>query len=291
MVVISVALLRRQFAAIRNLSIVLLALAALGFYPLLIGIVEGQDSSLLLLLTVFALVATCEKRDVAAGIALGLGLFKFHLVGPLAVVLAARKPKILIGLIPTAAVLAGISIAMLGGEGTVSYVRFILRLENSGAGGAISAFGMPNLRGLLSVATGHRQTGGPGAWLVIAISVALLLVAGWRATASRTSVPQAFSLATAAAVLVSYHAMPYDLTLMFPLVLLTLSAFCSGASYPLHAAFLLLTFLSPLYIFLTIRTDRLGLLALIPIWLFWWSGWSSSSNLCSGWSEGNLQLE
>jgi hypothetical protein len=71
----------------------LLLMASLTFVPVLLNFLQGQDSVLLLLFVTLAFTALRSNRAFAAGCWLGLGLFKFNLVLPLALVLALQKGR------------------------------------------------------------------------------------------------------------------------------------------------------------------------------------------------------
>jgi len=62
----------------------LLILAPLAFFPIAYALLQGQDSILLLALYVLAYAALRRGKDLQAGVLLGMGLFKFHLVLPFA---------------------------------------------------------------------------------------------------------------------------------------------------------------------------------------------------------------
>src|SRR5438132_13815057 len=59
----------------------------LAFFPVFFGLLQGQDIFVLLLLFASAFVALKQKRDLAAGCLLSLGLFRFHLVAALVLIL------------------------------------------------------------------------------------------------------------------------------------------------------------------------------------------------------------
>ena len=269
MVAASLVLLRRQFVELGSLPLALVVLAATGYLPVMSGIVQGQDSILLLFLVVVALTFAENGNDAAAGAALAAGLFKFHLVLPLAFLLAVRRRRLLLGFAPVAALLGGISLAMVGWHGVVGYVRFLLHLENTGAGGAIVGADMPNLRGIIASLAGARD----GAFLIpltIACSAAVIAIATWRI---RSGVPVrfAFVLATATAILVSYHTLTYDLNLLLPVVLLLFAAPEFEASHQSEADIVLLAlvYLAPLFDPFWPRVNQFCWPVLIPIWLFW----------------------
>ena len=224
MVAWSLRIVRKTFPEVGRLSPVFVALAATGLVPVVIGCIQGQDSILLLLLFSVGLASLEENHDVAAGAALGAGLFKFHLVIPLALVLAVRRPRLLLGLSPVAIGLAAISAMTVGWRGVADYVSFLLRLEKSGAGGAISATGMPNLRGLMAELLGAKGGSRAAMLLTIALSIAVLGAGVWQVRRRDVSMRFIFTIAAVTTMLVSYHAITHDMSLLLPIVLLLFAA-------------------------------------------------------------------
>ena len=194
MLAVSVTLLRRclpQFAAIPPL---VLGLGATAFFPVAIGIIQGQDVILLLLLFVLAVICLDRGNDAAAGTLLAAGLFRPHLVVPLVVLLAIRRWRMLVGFAPVALLLAGISVAIMGWRGPLDYARFVLRLEGTGA----RAFGpevVPNLRGLIANLPGLGASRPWSALLIFAASMVVFFVALRRIRNGRDSLLFASGLA------------------------------------------------------------------------------------------------
>jgi hypothetical protein len=270
MVAASLMLLRRQFVEIGTLPFGLLVLSATGFLPIATAFLQGQDSILLLFLFVVALVTMEKGHDAAAGAALAAGLFKFHLVLPLVLLLAARRWRLLLGFAPVAALLGGISLAMVGWHGAVGYAQFLLRLENSGAGGAIVGAEMPNLRGIIASLAGAHDR----AFLMpltIACSAAVIVIAWRQMGPVRDSVRFAFVLTTASTILVSYHTLTYDLSLLLPVVLLLFAAPGPESSRQSQAdtVLLVLLYLAPLFQPFWPRVNQFCWPVLILIWIFW----------------------
>jgi hypothetical protein len=241
-------------------------LAVAGFFPIVMGLIQGQDAVLLLLLVVLATVAAAQQRFIVGGAILALGLFKFHLIIPLAMIVAAKRPRILLGFLPVAAGLVVMSILIVGFHGCFEYVKFILNLEHSGAGGAISAYEMPNLHGLISDVAGNYARNIWSTLLTIAGSVAVVALAVAFVRKETMTIQDAFGVATIAALLIGYHTMPYDLSLAFPVALFL---FTNAAIGRTGLFLLFLLFLTPLYVFLGLHLDRLGWLALPLLLLFW----------------------
>jgi len=270
MMAASLVLLRRQFAEIGNLPLAFVVLAATAFVPVVGGFIQGQDSTLLLFLFVVALVAMEKGNDAAAGGALAAGLFKFNLVLPFVFLLALRRPRLLLGFAPVAAFLGAVSLALVGWHGAAAYLQFLLRLENTGAGGAIVGGDMPNLRGILASLTGvHR--GASLMTLTIACSAAAILIAWWRMGPIRDSIRFAFILATATAILVSYHTQTYDLSLLLPGVLLLFAAPApeSGRASQADTVLLVLLYLAPMFEQSWPRLNQVCWPVLILTWCCW----------------------
>jgi len=271
LIIVNLSLLRKHFAEIRALSFLLLMLAAAGFFPIAIGLIQGQDTILVLLSVVLSMVLLKDGRDGLGGAALGLGLFKFHFIGPLALILAMRRPKLLAGFVPIAVGFGCLSIAIVGWRGVVHYVHYVLNLERTGAGGAIMASDMPNLRGLIDTLAGLRTDTVWSIAITLVCSIAVFWATQWRVRRGDESVLHQFSLATIAAILISYHALPYDLVLLFPSVLVLLAKAISENTRLSRAdtALLLLFFLTPLYVLLWLRLNQFAWFGLLLIWLLW----------------------
>jgi Glycosyltransferase family 87 len=276
MVAASLMLLRKHFVEIRDLSPVFLVLAATGFPPVIDGMIQGQDSLLLLLLFVVALTAMEKRHDSRAGAALAAGLFKFHLVLPLVFLflLALRRWRLLLGFAPVAALLAGIAVVMTGWRGVVGYLQFTFHMERTGAGGSIVGRDMPNLRGIVSsLAGGHDGVSLMA--ITIACSVVVIGLAMWWMDSvywsASGSVRFAFTLATVTTILVSYHTLTYDLSLLLPVVLLLFAAPGRESSHAMHidTILLVLLYLAPLFEQSWPHLNQFCWPVIVLFWLFW----------------------
>jgi len=204
----------------------LLLMASLTFVPVLLNFLQGQDSVLLLLFVTLAFTALRSNRAFAAGCWLGLGLFKFNLVLPLALVLALQKGRngFVRGFVLMALALAAVSAAISGWAVFAAYPRFLLHLEEQPFAGIFPP-AMANFRGLSYVLL-HNDGSGFAIFTMAALSVSALLIVliGWqdRTLASYPNDPPknqvAFDLAFGNtilfALLVSYHLNPHDLSLL-----------------------------------------------------------------------------
>jgi hypothetical protein len=204
----------------------LLLMASLTFVPALLNFLQGQDSVLLLLFVTLAFTALKCNRAFAAGCWLGLGLFKFHLVLPLALVLALRKGGngFLRGFALMTVALAVLSAAISGWAVFAAYPKFLLHLQEQPFAGVFPQ-AMANFRGLSYVLV--HNDGSPFATFTTAfLSVSALLIAliGWRgatvasypiyAPKNQVAFDVAFGNTILFALLVSYHLNPHDLSLL-----------------------------------------------------------------------------
>jgi hypothetical protein len=272
MLVILPFLLRPHLSELQNYSWPLWVIAGLAFFPVFATLLQGQDAILLLFLYALAFVCLKKNRDAFAGAWLALGLFKPHLVLPFVFVLLLQgRKKILYGFMPMAAVLALISAAIVGLEGVKLYPAYVLHLENTLAGGAIVPSDMPNLRGALEIFfPGVSQM----ATVVLVISLGLLLYTAMECRRLGKNLLQLqVSLAAIATVLVSYHAMTYDLSLlMLPVLLLANELLAEGkfrgARSVLIIAAMATFFFAPLQLFLSLDNRRSALLGwVLLLWL------------------------
>jgi hypothetical protein len=253
-------------------SICLLATAA--YFPIFLALLQGQDIILLLILFSLTYVALKKNADFTAGCWLGLGLFRFHLVLPLVFIFCLhKKRKAMLGFTAVATLLGLISIEVVGWKGTLAYPSYVLHLEAIGGHGAIIPGDMPNLRGLFDILLPqHSYLLGVGLTLVSSLVLFFLASAKWRETATDAKFDLVFSLIIVVTVLVSYHALAYDLSLLLLPTLLVLSHLQTSVAtrkpFALLAPILIL-FFGPLLMFLSFRTHQSSLLALVLLFWVW----------------------
>jgi hypothetical protein len=212
----------------------LLFAAWLTFVPLLLCLLQGQDSVLLLLLVILAFTDLRRDRGFAAGCWLGLGLFKFPLVLPLLLVLILTQKRnsmfaLARGFTLVALAEAGLSAAISGWVVFRVYPNFLLHLQGQPFAG-IFPQAMANFRGLIYIFFRRDES----RWAVACVSIlsfgALIkMLSGWKHADSKhmqlvsDPIPvfetqYEFDLAFAGTVLfsllASYHLNPHDLTLL-----------------------------------------------------------------------------
>jgi hypothetical protein len=264
--------------------------AALTFVPILLCLLQGQDSILLLLFFVFAFTTLRRARAFAAGCWLALGLFKFQLALPLCLILlvsqgGAARSQLAKGFGLVALALALVSVAIGGWSVFTAYPLFLLHLPEQPFAG-IFPQAMANFRGLLFLAV----PAWPSAWIFGAASIlsamALLkAVADWRGASvdapPNSASPENFDVPFAStvvfALLVSYHLNPHDLSLLLLPIYLLANPNWKRTSRPrtaagwLRASLLAILLLPPLHL-LALRAHSYSLVAIPVLMLFLTSG-------------------
>jgi len=271
---LTVRMLPRPDPFIRAYAAWLEALLCLGLFPVFLDLIQGQDAILLLFIVAATLNRLQSGKDVAAGMILALGLFKFHLVAPIAIMIwLAGRARILAGFLPGGAALVAISCLISGASVLTTYPAYILKLNRSTGVGVIAAQTMPNLRGLLTTFLGHPLAG-PVLWLLLpsAIAAVMLTARLWRPfiNAGFAGLALGYCLALLTAILTSFYAYSYDMNMLIIPLLLLGGGFLdqpdlSAPARRLIAAGLLTLICTPLYWEL-IRGDYRCLLA-IPMFV------------------------
>jgi len=254
--------------------VALWTLAGLAFFPIFFALLQGQDAILLLFLFAASFVSLRKERFMSAGAWLACALFKFHLVLPFLLLLLIQektlqsRKRIVLGFSMVATLLGLLSIAVVGIRQVISYPRYVLGLERTMAMGAIMPSDMPNLRGVLYLIASKASYLN---LLVLFRSGVLFLRAAWSSRSLSFAPPDIatddlkFSMAVFATVLVSYHALGYDLCILaLPLLLIAgqsqriiRSGSWTRAAILAGTAALLF---SPLLLVLLMRFNRLALL-------------------------------
>ncbi len=221
--------------------------AASVFLPPAVGLVNTQDCVLLIPLSIAFLLCLERGRDFAAGIVLSAGLFKFHLllVVPL-LLLINRRWKSLSGYVLGAAVLALISFALIGPDGTRAYATLITGRDTAAVVSAAPE-SMIDLHALLS--TLFNTSPDFSIWGA-ALGCALAVIAGWRAPLWRWC-----AAAIVGSLLAAPHVYKYDAAVLLVPALLAL--FKSGQPLTRIAALLAL---SPLPYYFSSETRWLATL-------------------------------
>jgi glycosyl transferase family 87 len=222
-------------------------LLVLAFFPVTYAITGGNDSIILLALLVAALASVRFENEFRAGMLIGLGLFKFQIVIPIAVVYFLWKRWSFVRGFGISALCAmAVSVLMVGVHGMRQYVDMLLhmsvnmRTEADAAQFALSPRTMLNIRGMLAALLQSHVSH----WWLQGLTLALSFLAVFIAARLRPSM----SLAIVTAALVSYHLNAPDASVL----LIPIGAFLSSKSVWAAMAGLLALIvptvaLSPLY--------------------------------------------
>lgn len=249
-------------------------IGALTFVPLLLCLIQGQDSIVLLLLMTLSYAALRREQNFSAGCWLALGLCKFQLVLPVILVLflatsGIRKRALASGFAAVTVALMGLSAALSGWSVFLIYPEFLAHLPAQRFAGIIPP-AMANFRGLVYVLFLRVQSASAIAVLCI-LSVAALMATfsawkyAWKSGRTASSFPPtqardpfdlAFSATVIFSLLVSYHLNPHDLTLLLLPLSLTLHyliaekqpAMRSSSSRWMTFSLLAILFLPPLHL-------------------------------------------
>ncbi|HKU28538.1 MAG TPA: glycosyltransferase family 87 protein [Candidatus Sulfotelmatobacter sp.] len=258
---------------IRSLFPVTWYIAPLAFFPIAYAFMQGQDSVLLLFLYCLAYVALRKQQDLRAGIFLGLGLFKFHLVLPFVfLLLVARRWRTIAGFLISAMFDFVVSWLLVGWKELIKYPGYTLHIDRLQPFRVIVPRNMPNIRGLL---TGWGSAPHPPVWLEVILVVVSLFVLGW---ASRQWRPgdlrdegtwnRGFSIAMISTFLVGYHGYNQDMSmLLLPVLLIiehTLSAARNATALKILAGIM---FFTPLYLLLTFHVSHQNLFCIVLLCL------------------------
>lgn len=246
----------------------LFGLMIFAYYPTLTALKMGQDSIVTAYLLVETFVNLKQRRFAVAGAVLALGLYKPQFVLPLAGILFFRRcwPAVF-GFVSATALLAAVSVAMVGGSGLAELFSMWLSMTHRGQ--VVWPELMVNLRGLVYMILNLGGMAGATNVLNLLLST-LVYVVTWRlwrvpANDSDELFNLRFALGVTATVLVSFHLYSYDATLLILPMVLMLDHVLKGrvrSSGVQPALFALLIFL---------------FLPLLPNWLLgvaviaWWA--------------------
>ncbi|HJS98899.1 MAG TPA: glycosyltransferase family 87 protein [Terriglobales bacterium] len=257
-------LLRPHIPKLRGWSEGLPFLCGLAFFPVFVCLLQGQDSLLLLLLFGLAFAEMKGGCNFVAGICLGLALFRFQLVLPvMAVLLLRRRWKTVAGFAITGAALVGISAAVVGWGELMNYPHRLLEFSHAQAAGAMNPRIMPNLRGVVA---GLAGDGNSAHLLLGVLSLALVAWAAWKwkADGRQPEFGLGFGLTLVVSVIVSYHLMAHDLSvLLLPLLLAAewlMRERPQGVAHWLTVTGIGTLFLSPVYFLLWFRYQRFSVM-------------------------------
>lgn len=266
-------LLRNSLLSLQSIPVWHMVLFALAFFPVFANFHQGQDAILLLLVVTLSFRALDRDADPLAGCWLGLGLFKYHLILPLALVLMIwRGRRFILGFVASSSAVVLISLGLVGWKGVLDYPAYAWRVVSQPAFGGIPPGQLPSLFGLVAGWPFAQKIGSAVPMVAAAGSAALLMiVASLRKYARDEALFRlCFAGAVMTALLVGWSTNSYDLSLLVvPLAVIMNCSFerpLDGKSLIAAAVPLLI---SPLWFFLWMRWQRINLMALFLLcWLF-----------------------
>lgn len=266
--------LRNSVGFLRTVSAWEAVVACLAFFPVFANFHQGQDALLLLLVVALGYRALAKDTDFLAGCWLGFGIFKYHLIVPLVLILAIwRGRRLIAGFLTVSASLALVSLAIVGWHGALEYPNYTWNVVSHTGFGGIPLRQLPNILGLVSGWPIGENVG----WLTQAtalLSAALLvLMVAWLRLASRDRrrFPLCVSCAIVTALLVGYSTNTYDLSLLVLPFALIADYYLQNSVLPGDARSSLIApavplLLSPLWFFLWLRWERINVIALFLVW-------------------------
>jgi hypothetical protein len=274
MLVVVIFVLRPHVAVMQQASSVWFLFAGLAFFPLWMSLLQGQDILVLLLVFACAYTALKSNHEFRAGCFLGLGVFRFHLVFPMVVVLLLRRRiKTTLGFALIGTILGLISVLTVGWRTFLAYPSYVLQVERSLGRRAIVPSQMPNLRGLFVNSLSPYLSPVLIASLVILCSLMFVgaVAYKWHPGEDNKKIDLGYSLCLIVTLLVSYHAYVYDLSLLFLAALLVGNYIFVSGTWKRPRLFLplLFLFLTPLEMFLLLLWNQFNLYALVLLIWFW----------------------
>lgn len=224
---ISFALLKPWMQNLRAILSWLPAAMFFSFTPIVMALIQGQDSILLMTLLTGSFVLLVLEQDLYAGILTGLGLFKLQIVLPLALLfLIWRRWKFSSGFGLSAVTLTLLSFCLTGVEQSKLYLKILLAIAGLCAPPSdlarypITLEQMANLHGLVY---GLSSRWMPRAWLhlfAIFLSLAVLIWTARQGFGIKHS-STLLLLGIPCSVLIGHHTYVHDLSVIFlPLVIL-----------------------------------------------------------------------
>jgi hypothetical protein len=193
----------------------------LAFLPIGAALIQCQDSILLLTLLVSAFLCLESGMPLIAGLLCGLGMFKFQIVLPIALLFALWKRwRMVAGFGISSAAVTAISVWLVGIKGIHVYLSGLRRMSSELRPAEqilyhISPSNMPNIRGLAYAifGSGHRAF-----WVTAACSALIVFLSGKWASRDKGG----FLIAVVVSALVSYHFLIHDMSVLALPLFLTL---------------------------------------------------------------------
>lgn len=237
------------------------------FFPVLVALVQGQNSILLLALLTVSYDSLVRQRHFGAGFALSMGMFKFVLVIPILFwLILERRWKSVVGFAAGCASLSLTSVWLVGINGIEDYVRMLAGFGKAAPEKPGTEIIMPNLRGLVHTAGAGLAPKIFLTILTLICSIALLIWVDSR-NSKQSDLGLRFATQVFLASLVSYHLFPHDAAiLILPIALLFDYSLREGVERRFKTAVLIATgcvYLAPFVTSLQVCMPIIGLSSLV----------------------------
>src|SRR5262249_43774021 len=132
MLVLTLWLLRAELQRVQALWKWLPVALSVGFIPLSVALMQGQDSILLLLLTTLSFIAIEQRQEMLAGLVIGLAVFRFPITLPIAALFFLwRRWRFSLGFAFSALTCLLGSLAIAGIEGLKQYWELLRGMSSS----------------------------------------------------------------------------------------------------------------------------------------------------------------
>ncbi len=216
----------------------------LGFLPVATALIQGQDSIILLTVLVTAFFWLRKKHEFAAGVLASLGLFKFQIVIPIAVLfLVWRRFRFVMGFAACGAVLLSCSVWLVGVVQARVYLHSLLSMSGTIPGSGLLWYPVP----IQMMANVHGFVFGlfhsllPRVWqqaLTALLSGSIFVWAMLRGSQAENAGDKLL-LALSVSVLVSYYAFIHDLSvLLLPFIVALNSSLPSETAHDAKGRFI-----------------------------------------------------
>jgi hypothetical protein len=198
-----------------------LTVLASSLYPMFATVMQGQDSFIILLAYALAFLNLKRRRDFRAGCWLALGLLKPQLVLPFVLIfLLKRRWSFVSGFTCAGGMVLALSAAIVGIKPLAQYAFLLLNMNSDISRETFHIYPgmMPNIRGLFHLVL--SGTISPIALNISILIVSLALIIWATRNLKTLSDPEndrfdlEFSLAVVVTLLVSYHLLLHDLSIL-----------------------------------------------------------------------------
>lgn len=224
-----------------------LAAVCFAFPPLWIGLAQGQDSVLLLILLILCGRDLVSRREGRAGFWLALATFKPQIALPLFLLLGLTgRLKRLSGFVAGLALVFACSVMVVGWRGLLRYPEFLLAMMREQAHGTVVPAAMINLRGLVG-STGVELHAGATLAIIALLSVGVVAATIRSNVRGDDRVGPQYAAFVASSALVSYHLNPHDVAVLLIPILIAASIVAERRDSITTRAFLALLAVCVLY--------------------------------------------